>query len=215
MNSAKFFRARFLKNTSGGCFHTGSIMSTVIFLIDWILVIKVKFWIRFFIPFLFFFLVFFFHVSGGLLEIYTAWKVSKYEVFSGPYFPVLGLNTEIYCVNRRIQSEYRIIRTRKKSVFGHFSRSDMIGKVDFYYYLNLLRIMFPSYRNQSVDLCEWFLQDKNIPANIYLFIVNKRNIRKRCEICSKLTIKTPWRCQWLTSILFQLNIFLVFPSLNK
>ena len=24
----------------------------------------------------------------------TAWKVSKYGVFSGPYFPALGLNTE-------------------------------------------------------------------------------------------------------------------------
>ena len=29
-----------------------------------------------------------------------------------------------------------------------------------------------------------------IPGNIYLFKVN-RNIRKRCEICLKLTIKTP------------------------
>ena len=28
--------------------------------------------------------------------IVTAWKVSKYGVFSGPYFPVFGLNTEIY-----------------------------------------------------------------------------------------------------------------------
>ena len=27
-----------------------------------------------------------------------AWKVSKYGVFSGPYFPVVGLNTEIYGV---------------------------------------------------------------------------------------------------------------------
>ena len=27
-------------------------------------------------------------------------------------------------------------------------------------------------------------------ANIYLFKINKRNTRKRCEICSKLTIKT-------------------------
>ena len=26
----------------------------------------------------------------------TAWKVSKYGVISGPYFPVFGLNTEIY-----------------------------------------------------------------------------------------------------------------------
>ena len=33
MNSAKFFRACFLKNTSGGYFHTGSIMSTVF---DWL-----------------------------------------------------------------------------------------------------------------------------------------------------------------------------------
>ena len=30
--------------------------------------------------------------------IYTAWKVSKYGVISGPYFPVFGLNTEIYSV---------------------------------------------------------------------------------------------------------------------
>ena len=40
----------------------------------------------------------------------TAWKVSKYGAFSGPYFPVFGLNTEIL----RIQCEYRKMRTRKK-----------------------------------------------------------------------------------------------------
>ena len=33
------------------------------------------------------------------------------------------------------------------------------------------------------------------PANIYLFKDNNRNSRKRCEICSKLTIKTPERRQ--------------------
>ena len=31
------------------------------------------------------------------------------------------------------------------------------------------------------------------PANIYLFKGNSRNSRKRFEICSKLTIKTPER----------------------
>ena len=35
----------------------------------------------------------------------TVWKVSKYRFFSGPYFPVFGLNTEIYSGNIRIQSE--------------------------------------------------------------------------------------------------------------
>ena len=39
--------------------------------------------------------------------------MSKYGVISGPHFPVFGLNTEIYGVNLRIQSEYRKIRTRK------------------------------------------------------------------------------------------------------
>ena len=32
-----------------------------------------------------------------------------------------------------------------------------------------------------------------IPANIYLLKVKNRNTRKRREICSKLTIKTPQR----------------------
>ena len=58
-----------------------------------------------------------------------------------------------------------------------------------------------------------------IPANIYLFKVNNGNIRKRCEICSKLTIKTPERCQWRCSAVFIVNFerishfFLVFPLL--
>ena len=33
--------------------------------------------------------------------------------------------------------------------------------------------------------------DLIFPAKIYLFKVNIKNIRKRSEICSKLTIKTP------------------------
>ena len=48
---------------------------------------------------------------------------SKHGVTSGPYFPVFGLNTEIYEVNLHIQSEYRKIRTRNNSTFGHVSRS--------------------------------------------------------------------------------------------
>ena len=48
-----------------------------------------------------------FYVSGSSGKISTAWKVSKYGVTSGPYFPIIGLNTEIYGVNLRNQSEYR------------------------------------------------------------------------------------------------------------
>ena len=37
-------------------------------------------------------------MSTTVITHNTAWKVSKYGVISGPYFPVFGLNTEIYGV---------------------------------------------------------------------------------------------------------------------
>ena len=43
------------------------------------------------------------------------------------------------------------------------------------------------------------------PAGIYLLKVNNRNTRTRCEICSKLTIKTPERRQWRP-----LGVFIVY-----
>ena len=38
-------------------------------------------------------------------------------------------------------------------------------------------------------------QNDSIPAGNYLFKVNNRNTRTRCQICSKLKIKTPERRQ--------------------
>ena len=43
------------------------------------------------------------------------------------------------------------------------------------------------------------------PSGIYLLKVNNRNTRKRCEICSKLTIKIPERRQWRRSGIFIVN----------
>ena len=61
-----------------------------------------------------------------------------------------------------------------------------------------------------------FCSNSNLWANIYLSKVNNRNTRKRCEILSKLTIKTQnWR-QWYRSGAFIINfehishLFLVF-----
>ena len=50
-------------------------------------------------------------------------KCPNMEVFFGLYFPVFGLNTEIYSVNLVIQSKYGKIRARKSSIFGQFSYS--------------------------------------------------------------------------------------------
>ena len=47
-------------------------------------------------------------------------KMSRYGVFSGPYFPIFGLNMEIYEVNLRIQSEHGKIRSEKTSYPGMF-----------------------------------------------------------------------------------------------
>ena len=61
-----------------------------------------------------------------------------------------------------------------------------------------------------------------IPANTYLFKVNNRKTEKSCEICSKLTIKTPERRQPRRSGIFInfeyiSHLFLVFLllTLNK
>ena len=54
------------------------------------------------------------------------------------------------------------------------------------------------------DFCKFFL------VNIYLVNVDSRNTRKRCEICSRLMIKTVTRtslCFWL-SLTF--NVFHTF-----
>ena len=44
-----------------------------------------------------------------------------------------------------------------------------------------------------------------LKSTIYLLKVNNRNTRTRCEICSKLTIKTPKRRQWRRSGVFIVN----------
>ena len=72
------------------------------------------------------------------MEGNTAWKLSKYEVFSAPYFGVFGLNTDI-CSS--IWTEFRYLwrkslyavkiqenTDQKKSVFGHFSRGEKVGE---------------------------------------------------------------------------------------
>ena len=68
-----------------------------------------------------------------LLNFSKTLTLSKYGVISGPYFHVFGLHTDLYEVNLHIESEYRKIRTRNNSVFGHFSRS-VIGLLPLYNY---------------------------------------------------------------------------------
>ena len=53
------------------------------------------------------------------------------------------------------------------------------------------------------------------PSGISLPKVNNRNTRTRCEIYSKLTIKTPERRQWRRSGVFILNFEHIFERFYK
>ena len=60
--------------------------------------------------------------------MYIVGNMTRYGVFSGPYFPPFRLKMEIYSVNLRIQSECGKIRTRN-SLFGHLSRYRVIKNI--------------------------------------------------------------------------------------
>ena len=47
--------------------------------------------------------------------------------------------------------------------------------------------------------------EKPTPASNYMFKVNNRNTRTRCEICSKLTLKKVERRHWRRSGVFIVN----------
>ena len=44
--------------------------------------------------------------------------------------------------------------------------------------------------NRTFQRCIWYPGQTSYPAGIYVLKVNNRNIRTRCEICSKLIIKS-------------------------
>ena len=49
----------------------------------------------------------------------------QFGVYTGPYFPILGLNAEIYKVNLCIQPEFWMIleKTRENPEFEYFSHN--------------------------------------------------------------------------------------------
>lgn len=45
----------------------------------------------------------------------------------------------------------------------------------------------------------WRFGKKSDQTTKYIFQANNRNTRKRCKVCSELTMKIPERCQWRRS----------------
>ena len=101
--------------------------------------------------------------------------------------------------------------------------------MNFWYLLIKLMVAFHPFHKMLYMWHSIYGQKRLVyaPAGIYLLKVNNGNIRTICEICSKLTIKTPEQRQlprqWHPSGVFIVNfkhishIVLVFPllTLNK
>ena len=62
-------------------------------------------------------------------------------------------------------------------------------------------------RRNYINVNGYFKKKNSFPANIYLFKVNNRSIRKKSEIRSKLTINATERRQWRCFGVFVVNFF--------
>ena len=60
-------------------------------------------------------------------------------------------------------------------------------------------VVYAAYTTFFTKNCPILIRYVPIPAGNYMFKVNYRNTRTRCEICSRLIIKTPERRQWRRS----------------
>ena len=110
-------------------------------------------------------------------------------------------------------------------LYGSLNLKNLLyGKLSLMITIFTSNIPWKSYVLMMKKILIWtHLMQWNNPANIYLLKVNNRNIKKRYEICSLLTVKTPQRCQWHLSGILIVNfenishLFLVFIllTLNK
>ena len=91
-------------------------------------------------------------------------------------------------------------------LFSLTSHEFILDNLKFYFFLKRKERLLWSLkvRAHNHNLIKQVLSVK-VPVGIYLFKFNKRNTRKRCEICSKLIIKTPERRHWRRSSVFIVN----------
>ena len=77
--------------------------------------------------------------------------------------------------------------------------------------MSTVSLLSESNSESSIVPSTWARVSPNITDGNYMFKVNNRNTRTSCEICSKLTIKTPVP----VSLLLALNIFTPCSSFSN
>ena len=78
-------------------------------------------------------------------------------------------------------------------------------KSNFYAPLQHVLVQASKTKTDAIMFCLLNVKSRFNLDGIYLFKVNNRKTRTKCEICSKLTIKTPEQCQWCRSGVFIVN----------
>ena len=110
-----------------------------------------------------------------------------------------------YTINNVMQKQFFLfflfflIKCIEFQILRYLVLIDMLYSI----FLTTLSATLRTYRQIVLDYSHLF--EFCFQANIYLFKVINRKIRKRCEICSKLTIKSPKRCHWRRSSVFIVN----------
>ena len=138
MNFVEFLRSPFLQNTS---------LDTSLHIFFLFILFLQSFSSLFFISLIW------------VWKLVTAWKVSRYRVFSGPYFTVFGLNTERYCMSISVlcMSMYK-----KCSFFRKFGVLCFLGW-EMFVFLKIWRGLL-SWNNRYEIRPTKSLVDSNIPS---------------------------------------------------
>ena len=85
---------------------------------------------------------------------------------------------------------------RIQKVANYFGTEKSASLLCFYFRNFPLYLFNKLFCNIAISLIEnhtelAYLLTEHVPANIFLVKVNNKNTRQRCEICSKLKLKTP------------------------
>ena len=128
------------------------------------------------------FVIFFFQlaINNYHFDIYSVWKVSKYGVFLVRIFPHLDW-----------------IRTRKNSIFGHFSRSDSFihyRTAGYFHYFVVCIVVLYAFEFSYGEIMIRFL----ISHAFYGGGLNRKRCLLECSAYSDLSLKS--FCVYLRAI---------------
>ena len=110
------------------------------------------------------------------------------------------VNKEIQHVKHVERNKYATEKTAVTAQTMKFSVKDFFCKCDQIRRKLWICSLLP--KNSFLVFCAVGYSSSSHPAGNYMFKVNNRNTRTRCEICSKLTIKIPERHHWRRSSIF-------------